>query len=96
MRKRITKSKRNNLDLQPIVSVNPNEINLDSCYEYSDQVYQKEYDVDLAEVFWDKMESMYNTEELAEMGFIEIPKVTKIIPDGEQAFFSAIKNGEDW
>lgn len=34
-------------------------------------------------------------EEAEKMGIISVPKVTKII-DGETAFFSAIKNGEDW
>ena len=38
----------------------------------------------------------FTLEELEEMGAIEIPKATKVIQDGESAFYSAIKNGEDW
>lgn len=56
------------------------------CYDY-DELYDK---------WWEAMERRYNAEELAEMGFIYIPKTRKIIPDGEQGFFSAIKSGEDW
>ena len=38
----------------------------------------------------------FDLEELEEMGAISYPETKKTIPDGEQAFFSAIKDGEDW
>ena len=39
---------------------------------------------------------VFTLEELEELRAISYPKTITIIPDGEQAFFSAIKNGEDW
>ena len=38
----------------------------------------------------------FSLEELEELGAISYPKTSKIIPDGEQAFIDAIKQGEDF
>ena len=92
MKKKRTKPNPINLDLlYPVASADPSETGIDDCHN---EDHNAEYD-DLYK-WLEAMESKYSAEELAEMGFVEIPKTTKIIPDGEQAFFSAIKNGEDW
>ena len=52
--------------------------------------YIEEYDPD------EDYSGGFSLEELEELGVISYPKTAKIIQDGEQAFFSAIKNGEDW
>ena len=51
--------------------------------EYYDKLYNIQYEDDLYEDY--DPEEEYNN-----------PENKKEIPDGEQAFFSAIKNGEDW
>ena len=61
-----------------------------SYYEVRQAEYVDEYDLDE-----DTLEG-FSLEELEELGVISYPKTAKIIQDGEQAFFSAIKNGEDW
>lgn len=38
----------------------------------------------------------FSLEELEDLGAISYPKTSKVIPDGEQAFFSAIKQREDF
>ena len=84
MRKRILKSKRINLDLiYPIASANPSNTDLDSQRDYYDELYNGEYEDDIYDDY-DPEEEYRN------------PEHKRIIPDGEQAFFSAIKSGEDW
>lgn len=89
MRKRITKLKRINLDaLYPIASANPTEINLDSQYEYYDELYNRYYE--------DDYDGEFSLEELEELGVISYPETKRVVPDGEAAFFYAIKQGEDF
>jgi hypothetical protein len=59
-------------------------INLDLLYSETPTSSKK--NLDTKDYFYD-----YNPEEE-----YRNPEHKKIIPDGEQAFFSAIKNGEDW
>ena len=84
MRKRITKPKRINSDLLcPVASANPSEIDLDSQYKYFDELYNRKYEDDNY-CDYDPEEEYINLEN------------KKIIPDGETAFFSAFKQGEDF
>ena len=83
MRKRILKPKRINLDLiYPVVSANSSEIDLDSQHDYFDQIYNRKCEDDSYD--YDPEEENRN------------PKGKRVIPDGEQAFFCAIKQGEEW
>lgn len=83
MRKRIQKTEKINLDLiNPIATATPTEIDLDSQHDYYDLLYNRNYEDDSYD--YDPEEEYRN------------PERKRVIPDGEQAFFSAIKQGEDW
>ena len=72
----------------------PIKINLDLLYPIASSSAEIDSDSEY-DYRKDSLEE-FDLEELEEMGAISYPETKKTIPDGEQAFFSAIKNGEDW